>query len=316
MANYMKLAQLITGNKGELCNRLEGLKLPSDAEKIKHLCVNYVGNLTSKDAMYMNQLSLLEQDLLSPVLKVMDTLYSSDIELSHKISSYMSRDKNQQVGKTSKGGKKTLSKEYGPALVGAAGGSLLATICKPNSWGVILFGSVISAIIGKVLYSLYVDNNHIEERACSENVYPEYRLTKEDVTNIVEGLATAGECVDKVLLTYRKHLEILKDDYARLESTFDLEKKYIGVIECFQSMLGNLKDMEDSPVVSDSIRKVNQSLQKQGFKAVDYTEEVKGLFNVKRDAVDSVEQFSPAIIKVTSDKETLVLKGDVVIPNK
>lgn len=316
MANYMKLAQLILKNKGELCNRLEGLTLPSDADKIKHLCIDYVGNLTRKDAEYMNQLSLLEQDLLSPVLKVMDTLYSSDIELSHKISFYMSRERNHQVGKTSKGEKKTVSKEYGPALVGAVGGALLATICKPSSCGVILFGSVISAIIGKVLYSLYVDNNHIKEHACSENVLPEYRLTKEDVKNIIEVLATVGECVDKVLLTYRKHLEILKDDYSRLESTFDLEKKYIGVVECFQSILGNLRDMGDSPVVSDSIRKINQSLQKQGFKAVDYTEDTIGLFNVKRDSVDAVEQFSPAIIKVSSDKETLVLKGDVVIPNK
>ena len=35
----------------------------------------------------MKQLSLLEQDLIFPVLKVMETLYASDIELSKKIGS-------------------------------------------------------------------------------------------------------------------------------------------------------------------------------------------------------------------------------------
>ena len=310
----MKLAQLISKNKGELCNRLEGLTLPSDAEKIKRLCIDYVGHLTCKDAEYMNQLSLLEQDLLSPVLKVMDTLYSSDIELSKKISSYMSRERNQQVGKTGKGTKKPISKEYGPALAGAAGGTLLATICKPASWGVILFGSVISAIIGKVLYSLYVDNNNIEGRVCSEKVYPEYRITKEDVTNIIEGLATAGECVDKVLLTYRRHLEIVQDEYSHKIASFNLDKKYIGILECYQTILGNMYSMEVTPVVKDTIKQVNNSLTEQGYKALHYSEDIRNLFEVKIGDCIEPEEFKPAIVKCSGSKETLIIKGEVVLP--
>lgn len=315
MAEYKKLSLLISENKGDLCSRLEGLSLPSDAETIKQLCVDYVGTLTRKDAEYMNQLSLLEQDLLSPVLKVMDTLYSSDIELSQKVSSILTQEKFQRPTSKIQTNKKSITKEYGPVIAGAAGGTILATLCKPSSWGVILFGSVISAIVGKVLYGLYVDNNVIDEHSNSLNDFPEYKLSRNDVTNIVNGLITAGECVDKVLLTYRKHLEILKDDYDRMESTFDLEKKYIGVLECYQSLLGNLKDMDPSPVVSDSIRKIIQLLQKQGFKVIDYTKDVKGLFNIKEDDVESEEQYSPAIVKISSGKEILILKGDVVIPN-
>lgn len=314
MAEYKKLSLLISENKGDLCSRLEGLSLPSDAETIKQLCVDYVDTLTRKDAEYMNQLSLLEQDLLSPVLKVMDTLYSSDIELSQKVSSILTQEKVRRPSKTQTN-KKSITKEFGPAIAGAAGGTLLATLCRPSSWGVILFGSVISAIVGKVLYGLYVDNNVIDEQNNSLNDFSEYKLSRNDVANIVNGLITAGECVDKVLLTYRKHLEILKDDYDRMESTFDLEKKYIGVLECYQSLLGNLKDMAPSPVVSDSIRKIIQLLQKQGFKVIDYTESVKGLFNIKEDDVETEEQYSPAIVKISSGKEILILKGDVVIPN-
>lgn len=118
------------------------------------------------------------------------------------------------------------------------------------------------------------------------------------------------------LLTYRKHLDILNDEFKKKEETYNLEKKYIGVLESFQTLLGNLSDMGNSPVVKDSIKNINQILSKQGFEAVDYTDEAKGLFNVKEDDINAVEQFTPAIIKKNASKVSLILKGDVVIPTK
>lgn len=315
-ANYKRLAELIAENKGKLCHKLEGLLLPSNADEIKRLCINYVEHLTRKDSEYMNQLSLLEEDLLSPILKVMETLYNSDIELSEKVSSLIANEKVQPKRTSAKASNKTISKEYGPTLAGAVGGTLLATICKPNSWGVILFGSVVSAIISKVLYNLYVDKSNILEDGEANIKFPEYSLVSTDVDNIIKGLAIAGDCIDKVLLTYRKHLDILNDDFKKKEETYNLEKKYIGVLESFQTLLGNLSDMGNSPVVKDSIKNINQILTKQGFEAVDYTDESKGLFNVKEDDINTIEQFTPAIIKKNVSKTSLILKGDVVIPTK
>lgn len=317
MTHYKKLSELIADNKGKLLRKLEGLTLPSNADEIKRLCIDYVEHLTRKDSEYMNQLSLLEQDLLSPILKVLETLYGSDIELSKKVSSLLAKEVTTQRNSTVRESNKTLSKEYGPALAGAAGGTLLATICKPTSWGVILLGSVVSAIIGKILYGLYVDKNGctITEVSDAEKKYPEYPISSADADSIIKGLKIAGDCIDKVLLTYRKHLDILNDDFKKKEETYNLEKKYIGVLESFQTLLGNLSDMGNTPVVNDSIKNITQLLSKQGFEAVDYSEETKGLFNIKEDDVAAVEQFSPAIIKKTLSKDTLILKGDVVIPN-
>lgn len=317
MANYKRLAELIADNKGKLCHKLEGLYLPSNADEIKRLCIKYVENLTRRDSEYMNQLSLLEQDLLSPVLKVMETLYGSDIELSKKVSSLLAKEVKPRRNSPVRESNKTLSKEYGPALAGAAGGTLLATICKPSSWGVILMGSVVSVIIGKILYGLYVDKNGstITEVGDTGMKYPEYPINSVDANSIIKGLEIAGDCIDKVLLTYRKHLDILNDDFKKKEESYNLEKKYIGVLESFQTLLGNLSDMGNSPVVKDSIKNITQILSKQGFEAVDYSEDTKGLFNVKEDDVVAVEQFSPAIIKKASSKDILILKGDVVVPN-
>lgn len=316
MAEYKKLSLLISENKGDLCSRLEGLSLPSDAETIKQLCVDYVGTLTRKDAEYMNQLSLLEQDLLSPVLKVMDTLYSSDIELSQKVSSLLSRKRENQHRESQGSSNKSFAKEYGPAFVGAAGGTLLATICKPSSWGVILFGSVVSAIIGKVLYSLYVDNNNgvVAEVGEADLRYPEYKLNNVDVNNIINGLETAGECIDKVLLTYRRHLDIMQDEYSHKLSSFNLDKKYIGILECYQTILGNMFSMEPSPIVKDTIKQVNNSLAVQGYKVIHYTDNIRNLFEIKIGDCSEPEEFKPAIVKSLGNNETLILKGEVVLP--
>lgn len=43
------------------------------------MCINYVEHLTRKDSEYMNQLSLLEQDLLSPILKVNPNIHKEVI---------------------------------------------------------------------------------------------------------------------------------------------------------------------------------------------------------------------------------------------
>ncbi len=316
MTNYKKLAKLIADNRGKLYHKLVGLTLPSNADEIKRLCIDYVEHLTRKESEYMNQLSLLEQDLLSPILKVMETLYSSDIELSEKVSSLIAKEKVQPKRISTKASNKTISKEYGPTLAGAAGGTLLATICKPNSWGVILLGSVVSAIISKVLYRLYIDkSNTLEDEKAIIN-FPEYSLDSTDVDNIIKGLEISGDCIDKVLLTYRRHLDILNDDFKKKEETFNLEKKYIGVLESFQTLLGNLSDMGNSPVVKDCTKNIHQILSKQGFESIDYTEETKGLFNVKEEDINTVEQFTPAIIKKNTPKVSLILKGDVVIPRK
>lgn len=316
MTHYKKLSELIADNKGKLLRKLEGLTLPSNADEIKQLCIDYVEHLTRKDSEYMNQLSLLEQDLLSPVLKVLETLYGSDIELSKKVSSLLAKEVTPRRNSPVRQSNKTLSKEYGPALAGVAGGTLLATICKPNSWGVILLGSVVSAIIGKILYGLYVDKNGstITEVGDTEMKFPEYSLGSGDIDNIIKGLETAGECIDKVLLTYRRHLDIVQDEYSHKLALFNLDKKYIGVLECYQTVLGNMSSIELSPIVKDTIKQVNNSLAGQGYKAVHFTEDLKNLFEIKIGDCLEPEEFKPAIVKIFENKETLILKGEVVLP--
>lgn len=317
MLEYKRLSQLIRENSGVLYEKLCCCSLPNDAELVKQMCLDYVGNLTGKNTEYMNQLSLLEQDLLSPVLKIIDTLYSTEMELSQNTTTSSLKNKNEEQNIVYDSSPKRIVKEYTPALAGATGGTLLAMICKPDSWGIVLFGSVISTIISKILYSAYVEKNeNPNDENCDVNTcFPEYKLTSEDVAHIIGGLENAGECIDKVLLTYRRHIDIVQAEYMRKMDSFNLDKKYIGVLECFQLVLGNMNSMELSPIVKDTIKQVNNSLAVQGYKAVHYTDEFEKLFDVKRDDIAEIEEFKPAIVKVDKEKDSLIIKGEVVIPN-
>lgn len=327
MVGYKKLSELITENSSELKEQLKGKKLPKDAESIQKLCVNYVGRLTSKDSYYMKQLSLLEQDLLMPVLKVMDTLYATDMDLSKKISGTMSPDmckmSDSQFKEIGQGQNKSICKkyrkEYAPALTGATGGTIIGSLFKPNSWSIILLSSVISAIVGKVLYDLYVDKKNrdsISEVGKNKDLISEYRLTLVDVENIIKGLEAVGDCVDKVLLIYRKHIEILQNNYAKEKLNFSLDKKYIEVLECFQTILGNLESNEKTPMVKDSIKQIVNTLANQGYKVVHYSEQTRMYFKEStREGDVDVEEFKPAILRESDGEFNVVLRGNVLISN-
>ncbi len=327
MAEYKKLSQLIEENNVGLKKQLVGKVLPVEAELIQQLCVNYVGSLTSNDSIYMNQLSLLEQDLLKPVIKVMDTLYASDMELSKNVSDSMKQqmlqlDNSQQekVAKNTESSHKRKSgKEYAPAMVGAAGGTIIGSLCKPGSWGVILLGSVISAIVGKVLYDLYVDNRSgdvVSEVGIERKTAIEYKLTASDVDNILRGLASAGDCVDKVLKIYRNHIEILQHEHAKEKMNYSLDKKYGMVLECLQTVLGNLQSSEETLIVKDSIKQIVNALANQGYKVVHYSEKDRAYFEESIGECDGFDEFMPAILKSSNDGGNAVLKGRVLISNK
>ena len=312
MEEYLSLACLINKNKNVLCQTLENKSVPSESETIKELCINYVNGLTKKDAEYMQQLSLLEQDLISPVLKVINETYASDIELTRNISAELSQRSHKQVQKVPRTQKSSIKKE----LFAIAGGAAMATVVKPSAWGVILMGTVISTVIGRILSVLYLgksNNEHIESIDSSKI---EYKLTYEDAKYIVDALVTIGECIDKVLLTYRRHLDILQDDFKRKEDSSSLENRYIGILENYQDLLGNLSDDKDSSVAKNCIKRIQQTLQNQGFKIENYNEETSTMFIVREDDVDSIEQLTPAIIKILNGEERVILKGNVLIPKK
>ena len=97
---------------------------------------------------------------------------------------------------------------------------------------------------------------------------------------------------------------------------FSLDKKYISVLENYQTLLGNLSSMESSPLVQDTIKQINHLLSSQGYKAVHYTDELSNLFDSKIGECTEAEEYKPAILKSADNKETIILKGGVVLPNK
>lgn len=326
MIEYKKLSQLIAENSTELEKQLLRKKLPIDAESIQQLCVNYVERLTNKDSYYMKQLSLLEQDLLIPVLKVIDTLHIANMDLSKKTSATMTcgqeicNQTNYQHVKDDNNQEKSFFekyiKEYTPALIGIAGGSIFGSLFKPSSWSVILFGSIISATIGKVLYDLYFNNKSDDSIDKNKDAITEYQISLSDIKSILKVLITVGECVDKVILIYRKHIEILQEKYEKEKTYYSLDKKYIEILECFQTVLGNLESSEKTPIVKDSIKQITNTLANHGYNIVHYNEQYRMYFKENtKEGDECIEEFKPAILRKSDGGRNAVLKGEVLISN-
>lgn len=318
MGEYKKMSLLIEENKDELIKQLLGKKLPADAESIQRLCAAFIGKLTDRDSVYMKQFSILEQDLLTRVLSVMDMSYASDMELSRKINKMMlesiNRRKEQQESSkemnwTIWGKGKKYGREYIPALAGAIGGAFVVDILVPKVWVYVLLGSIFSAIVGRILYGIFISksNGPLEDVES-----PEYALTKSDISNILRRLISVGENIDNVLLIYRNHIEILQDEHAREKKKLSLDKKYVGVLECIQTVLGNLKLSEQTPLVRDSIKQIVNSLANQGYEVVHYSDQNRAYFKETEGNCEGFDEFKPAILRYDEDRNA-VLKGEVLI---
>lgn len=307
--------------KESFLSNLTGTILPKDTEKIKRMSVQFMESLTKRKGDYMNQLSLLEQDLLKPIFEIIENMNSIDATFDQNNSQV--EPSNNLHDKSNK--KKKDMKLITPTLFGVVGGSTTASIIASKAglmasksfWSV-LIASAISAFIGKVLCDLYIRYKENQEAAPSltTNKPKYYTLSNNEAELIFNALLSVGKNVDNVLLTYRNHIDILQHDFDKKLKNTRIEKQHLDVIEALQSILGNLTSMEINPRINESIKLIKSTLLSNGFKAVSYSEENAGLFLCKTEDIDHIEEFKPAIIMTNGGKETLVLRGGVVLPNK
>lgn len=321
MQDYKKLTEFMLEKKDSFLTNLTGAILPKDTEKIKRMSVEYMESLTKRKGDYMNQLSLLEQDLLKPIFEIIENMNSIDLSYDQKLPEVESnKDIEDETNKRMRE-----MKSFTPAIFGAAAGSTTASIIASKAgmiasktfWPVLL-ASAISAFIGKVLFDLYTryrENKGVVPSSSTKKT-KNYKLSRNEAELIFNALLSIGNNVDNALLIYRSHIDILQNDFDKKLENTRIEKQHLDVIEALQSILGNLKSMEMTPRINESIKLIKSTLLSNGFKAVSYSDENAGLFQCKTDDVDSIEEFKPAIIMSNGEKETLILRGGVVLPRK
>ncbi len=314
MQDYKKLTEFMLEKKESFLTNLTGAILPKDTERIKRMSVEFMESLTKRKGDYMNQLSLLEQDLLKPIFEIIENMNSIDLPYDQKLPEVESN--NDIEDETNK--RMREMKSFTPALFGAAAGSTTASIIASKTFWPVLLASAISAFIGKVLFDLYTRYRENKGGVPSSSTKrpKNYKISRNEAELIFNALLSIGNNVDNALLIYRSHIDILQNDFNKKLENTRIEKQHLDVIEALQAILGNLKSMEITPRINESIKLIKSTLLSNGFKAVSYSDENAGLFQCKTDDVDSIEEFKPAIIMTKGEKETLILRGGVVLPRK
>lgn len=317
MLSYKPLSQLIIENKDILTTQLVGKDIHGDVDCIKQSCIEYIHSLTQKDSEYMNQLSLLEQDMVSPAISmfrnlpirsVLDNLSNNTLPPhtgTNEISVKNTPNNNLFIG----------------YIVAGICGAIVALFIAGTSLLSVAVGITTGALI--VLLIGYVCIKKLKIQSKSANGINDsilgnpHRISVDDVNCIINSLSNSAKSIDGILNTYRSHIEQLIKEHKQFLDKNTLDNNFKDVIETLQYVLGNMSCVTgtDEALIKDTMRRISSSLMHHGYKVIHYSEEVKALFQVEIRQISTIDEFKPAIVKVVEGKEYLVCKGAVVLPN-
>ena len=321
MLSYKPISQLIIEKKEILKTQLVGKDIHGDVDCIKQSCIEYIHSLTQKDSEYMNQLSLLEQDMVSPAISMFRNLpiglvlvNLSDNALSpytgtDEISVKNTPDNNLIIG----------------YIVAAICGAIGALFIGGTSLLSVTVGITIGAMLGLLIGYVCIKDvkNKLKIQSKTANGINDSilgnpnRLSVDDVNCIINSLSNYAKSIDGIVNTYRSHIEQLIKEHKQLLDKNTLDNKFKDVLETLQYVLGNMSCVAgaDEALIKDTMRRISSSLMHHGYKVIHYSEEVKALFQVEIRQISTIDEFKPAIVKVVEGKEYLVCKGAVVLPN-
>ena len=320
-----KLSELVYENRS-IIDQLVGISIPSQYRLIQEKCEELFRVITQKDNEYLSNMSLLEQDIVMPIISLVGKVYDVPFDIDSISRKYANDGLNDapEINKSEKKVEKFF-KEHADlsasAAAGLIGSGVYAFVAdapftkSPFSGCGIFWGTLSAVLVGKVVSHLLSEKKNTRSHSIrTSKALSEYTLTRTDVNKILDTITSFASAVDEVLVKYRNHIEVLNAEFMRKNSRYSLDQEYLSVLECYQTVLGNLAEISSEPSASDSIKQLNVSLHQQGYRVVHYSDDVSDWFEAKEGAVDSMEEFKPAIVKTTNGNDSLILKGGVVIP--
>lgn len=321
MLSYKPLSLLIIENKEILITQLVGKDIHRDVDCIKQCCIEYIHSLTQKDSEYMNQLSLLEQDMVSPALAKFRNLPIGSILVNPSNNALALHSGTNETSVNNTLSNNLLIGYIVAAICGAiaalfiGGASLLSVAIG------ITTGAIIGFLIGYVCIKSVKKETKIQSKS-ADGIHDSlladpHRLSVYDVNCIISSLSDSAISIDSILNTYRSHIEQLIKEHKQLLDKSTLDNNFKDILETLQYVLGNMACVtgNDEALIKDTMRRISSSLMHHGYKVIHYSEEVKALFQVEIRQISTIDEFKPAIVKVVAGKEYLICKGAVVLPH-
>lgn len=321
MPGYKPLSQLIFENKEILMAQLVGKYIHRDIEHIRQSCIEYLHSLTQKDSEYMNQLSLLEQDIVSSALSMFRNLPIESILVNLSNNALALHTGANERSVKNMPSNNLLIGYIVAAISGAigalfVGGASLLSVAVGITTGVII-GLLIGYVCIKNVKKKFKIQNKSANGINDSILNNSHRLSVDNVNYIISSLSDSAKSIDSILNTYRSHIEQLIKDHKQLLDKSTLDNNFKDVLETLQYVIGNMSYVAgtDEALINDTMRRISSSLMHHGYKVIHYSEDVKALFQVEFRRTPTMDEFKPAIVKVVDGKEYLICRGAVVLPH-
>jgi len=335
MSNSVSLKSLFESNKGELEQKLEGLRLPQDASKVQQTIADYLNGLFDSDGEFRQNLTQSEDYILQAAMSLLNAQQEmSNALIKQGMDSFKkeafsfseSRSFSKTEGSSSAVTESVSSSETPKqsllntkmtptqALIGSTGGALVGQVLF-SGWGAV-FGAIAGTAIAVYVASrtktteTNVTNSIVKKPAMNLGSQGT-PLETADLISIISGIC---DSVDHLIDTFRAQINRVVSKYETQEKP-SFEKNYRPLLENIQSLIGYSRmhgeDEKYAKKVGERIEDLADMLDTYHLTVVDYSDEHDAWFEkVSSPNTTQQKMVYPAIVK----EGNVVLMGKMFVP--
>lgn len=315
MTDNITLRSVFESKRSELEQKLSGLLLPNDAEKVQQIITKYLSELFDEEDEFRQNLTQGEDLIVKAALSL--------LEAQQRMSStlfFQRKEHNAAVSKIHLEPKESKS-DYlhqpisaTSAMIGSGGGALLGQMIF-GGWGAV-FGAIAGTAISVYVASRNVLEQENFDKCPCEKEEQSIQGESINVQSFFSIIGNICDGVDNLVATFRNQISRVVNKYENQEKP-SLEKNFQFLLENIQTMIGysrtHCEDEKFSTKVRERIEDLAETLDNYNLTVVDYQEGVNDSWfeQVESSTATERKMAYPAIIK----GDQVVLQGKVFIPN-
>lgn len=197
MAKSVSLKSLFESNKGELEQKLAGLKLPKDASKIQQLISDYLSRLFESDGEFRQNLTQSEDYILQSTLRIL----TAQENFTNGLIANNSQEPPQNI--QNNGSKQSLYTTLIGTGVGAVAGGFI------GAWAAVIGALAGNAVVAYVMTKKGESNQGDANQNSNDDAV--------DTNVFLNIISNVCESIDGVIDTYRIQVNRIVKDYENKE---------------------------------------------------------------------------------------------------
>ena len=320
MTDKITLRALFDSNKSELEQKLEGLSLPKDNQKIQQIISEHLTSLFDSEGEFRQSLTQAEDYLLQATMSLLSAqqemgsaFVNQELRLEPKQCSN-GDDLEEGVDKKQSRIDDFFNKPVKATntLIGTGAGALIGKVAL-GGWGAV-FGAIAGTAV--VIYLAGKNKNQVSQSPRTAPLINQEIINEPiDIPSFIGIVGNICDSVDNLMSTFRSQINRVIDKYESREKP-TIEKEYRFLLESIQTLVGYKRthdEGEDKYIKKLQIRieDLSECLENYNLSLEDYTGENDSFFDIiSSPETKEKKMVYPAIVK----EGVVMIKGKVFIP--